>query len=195
MSSKNSGSATDATPEACLPLIDGLVVRPFPETEFQDDTGDGGPDHLIRVLHRSRDFWDAEDPQVWEQVDAELSACLDTLIAVCTARWGDPLVVDLWAECGDGDDARRDVPEPLCTLSQVTTSMYAWRLSGGDRWLGLALGQADKELPMELLAAVGLPAALDGVPHGGPRTPGCCSAEDATGASGTRGRTGAPTGL
>ncbi|MET9468745.1 hypothetical protein ABZY44_28925 [Streptomyces sp. NPDC006544] len=169
MSSKNSGSAAPATPEACLPLIDGLATRPFSETVFQDATGDGGPDHLIRVLHRSRDFWDAEDLQVWEQVDAELSACLDALIAVCTARWGDPLVVDLWAGCGDeyGDDAGDDVPEPLRTLGQVTTSMHAWPLPGGDRWLGLALGQADKELPMELLAAVGLPASLDGVRDGG----------------------------
>lgn len=166
MDSNDSGSAAAAAPEACLPLIDGLALRPFPETVFQDATGNGGPDHLVRVLHRSRDFWDAEDPQVWEQVDAELSACLDALVAVCTARWGDPLVVDLWAgyEDGSGDE---DVPEPLCTLSHVTTSMHAWSLPGGDRWLGLALGQADTELPMELLAAVGTPTALDRVRDGG----------------------------
>ncbi|MFE9481229.1 hypothetical protein ACFYNM_21810 [Streptomyces spororaveus] len=160
MNSNDSGSVAAATPDSCLPLIDGLAVRPFPETVFQDTSGDGGPDHLIRVLHRSRDFWDAEDPQVWEQADAELSSCLDALIAVCTARWGDPLVVDLWAGYPDGTG--KDVPEPLCTLSQVTTSMHAWPLPGGDRWLGLSLGQADKELPIELLAAVGLPTALDG---------------------------------
>ncbi|MEU9147984.1 hypothetical protein [Streptomyces sp. NPDC048349] len=165
MNSMNSGSGAAASPEACLALIDGLAVRPFPETVFQDATGDGGPDHLIRVLHRSRDFWDGQDPHVWEQVDAELSACLDALIAVCTARWGDPLVVDLWAGYGDG--GREDLPEPFCTLSQVTMSMHAWPLPGGGRWLGLVLGQADKELPMELLAAVGLPAALDGVRDGG----------------------------
>ncbi|CAL9635599.1 hypothetical protein SUDANB120_06196 (plasmid) [Streptomyces sp. enrichment culture] len=165
MSSKDFAFAAAATPEDCLPLIDSLAIRPFPETVFQDVTGDGGPDHLIRVLHSSRDFWDVEDPQVWEKVNAELSACLDALLAVYTARWGDPLVVDLWAGYGEED---RHMPEPLCTLSQVTASMHAWPLPDGDRWLGLALGQADKELPMELLVAVGLPAALDGPWSGEP---------------------------
>ncbi|MFF9981122.1 hypothetical protein [Streptomyces erythrochromogenes] len=167
MNSNASGSVESATPEACLPLIDSLAVRPFSETVFQDATGDGGSEHLIRVLHRSRDFWEAEDLQVWEQVDAELSVCLDALIAVCTARWGEPLVVDLWA--GHWDGAGTDVPEPLCTLRQVTTYMHAWPLPGVDRWLGLALGQADTEFPMELLAVVGLPAALEGARDGGSR--------------------------
>ncbi|MGW4507281.1 DUF998 domain-containing protein [Streptomyces sp. NPDC004436] len=161
MNSNDSGSAAAAPPEAYLPLIDDLAGQPFPEAVFQDATGDGGPEHLIRVLHRSRDFWDAEDMDVWEQVDAELGACRDALLAAYTARWGDPLVIDLWA-------GHEDMPEPFCTLGAVTTSLHAWPLPGGERWLGLAIGQADKELPMELLAAVGLRTALDAVRDGAP---------------------------
>jgi hypothetical protein len=38
--------------------------------------------------------------------------------------------------------------------------MQVWRLSGGDRWLGLAIGQADRELPIWLIAAVGDASSL-----------------------------------
>ncbi|MFD9084445.1 hypothetical protein [Streptomyces erythrochromogenes] len=50
----------------------------------------------------------------------------------------------------------------------MTTVVCAWPLPGGDRWVGLALGEADKEFRMELLAAVGPLAALGGVRDGKP---------------------------
>ena len=47
------------------------------------------------------------------------------------------------------------LPEPLNTLCQQASSMQAWPLPGNGRWLALAIAQEDKELPVELLAAVG----------------------------------------
>ncbi|MFE2519682.1 hypothetical protein [Streptomyces mirabilis] len=53
------------------------------------------------------------------------------------------------------------MPEPLNSLSQHAVGMHAWPLQDRGRWLALTIGQADKEPPRELLAAVGLAAALD----------------------------------
>jgi hypothetical protein len=39
--------------------------------------------------------------------------------------------------------------------------MHAWPHRDRGRWLALAIGQADKELPLELLAVVGQAPALD----------------------------------
>ncbi|MFD5575345.1 hypothetical protein [Streptomyces cadmiisoli] len=49
----------------------------------------------------------------------------------------------------------KEVPEPLEYLSQHAMNMRAWPLPDGTHWLGLALGQADKELPLILYAAIG----------------------------------------
>ncbi|MGE7436101.1 hypothetical protein [Kitasatospora sp. NPDC001175] len=39
--------------------------------------------------------------------------------------------------------------------------MQAWQFRDRGHWLALTIGQWDKELPLELLAAVGRTAALD----------------------------------
>jgi hypothetical protein len=72
----------------------------------------------------------------------------------------DPLVVDLWPCLRAGCEGE-EVPEPLDSLSQQAVSMQAWPLRDRGRWLALTIGQQDKELPLELLAAVGRPTALD----------------------------------
>ncbi|MEU2738716.1 hypothetical protein ABZ656_25945 [Streptomyces sp. NPDC007095] len=53
------------------------------------------------------------------------------------------------------------MPEPLNSLSQHAVGMHAWPHRDRGRWLALAIGQADKELPLELLAVVGQAPALD----------------------------------
>ncbi|MEV5606416.1 hypothetical protein AB0L33_33795 [Streptomyces sp. NPDC052299] len=147
------------TPEY-ISTIDSLAVQPFPEVTYVDASGEGGPEHHVRVLQVSRDFWDDDDGQVWVEADAELRARLDDLAARLTDRWGSAFVVDLGpylsASC-EGES----VPEPLDYLSQQAVSMQVWPLPDNDRWLALALGQADKELPLILFAAVGRAPALD----------------------------------
>ena len=92
--------------------------------------------------------------------EAELQTCLDDLAARLTTRWGNAFVVDLGpylsASC-EGEP----VPEPLDYLSQQVVRMQVWPLPDSGRWLALAIGQADKELPLILFAAVGRASALD----------------------------------
>ncbi|MCA6092455.1 hypothetical protein LE181_09815 [Streptomyces sp. SCA3-4] len=137
-----------------VPLIDEMLAQPFPEADFHDDNGCGGPGHRVRVLRASQEFWDDDDGQAAREADADLRTHLDALTAALTARWGEPLVVDLLPYLRAGL-AGASVPEPVGYLSQLTGSMRAWPDRPSGRWLGLTLGQADKELPLELLAAVG----------------------------------------
>ncbi|WP_329582574.1 hypothetical protein [Streptomyces sp. NBC_01361] len=52
------------------------------------------------------------------------------------------------------------MPEPINSLCEQAGSMQLWLLPEADRWLALTIGQGDKELPLELLAAVGESRAL-----------------------------------
>ncbi|MCU7826774.1 hypothetical protein [Kitasatospora sp. DSM 101779] len=148
------------TTEEYLSTIDSLAVQPFPEVTYVDASGGGGPEHHVRELQVSQDFWDDDDGQARVEAEAELQACLDDLAARLTTRWGNAFVVDLGpylsASC-EGEP----VPEPLDYLSQQVVSMQVWPLPDNGRWLALALGQADKELPLVLSAAVGQASALD----------------------------------
>lgn len=146
--------------EEYLSTIDALAVQPFPAVAYADASGGGGPEHHVRELQVSRDFWDDDDGQAWVEAEAELQACLRDLEARLTTRWGNAFVVDLGpylrAAC-EGES----VPEPLDHLSGEVVSMQVWPLPDSDRWLALAIGQADKELPLILFAAVGKASALE----------------------------------
>ncbi|WP_156110807.1 hypothetical protein [Streptomyces adustus] len=158
MTTDDSGVTSEATFEEYLTLINELLAQPFPETSFSDVDGYGGPGHRVGYLHVSQEFWDDEDGQAWREVEARLRACLDALAAALTERWGDPLAVDLWS-CLKDVCAGETVPEPLRSLCQSAVSLQAWPLRDRDRWIGLALGQDDKELPLVLYATVGRTSA------------------------------------
>ncbi|MGW1469381.1 hypothetical protein ACWCPT_34155 [Streptomyces sp. NPDC002308] len=148
------------TTEEHLSTIDALVVRPFPEAARADATGSGGPQHHVCVLQVSPDFWDDDDGQAWAEAEADMMACLDDLTARLTVRWGHAFSVELGpflSAALDGESA----PEPLDELSQQAVSMRVWPLPDGDRRLAPAVGQADKELPLILFAAIGRASALD----------------------------------
>ncbi|MFJ5884516.1 hypothetical protein [Kitasatospora cineracea] len=151
--------------EEYLSTIDALAVRPFPEAVRADLSGDCGPEHHVCELQASRDFWDDDDGQARAGAEAGLQALLDDLAAHLTARWGEALVVDLGPYLVAGC-AGEPVPEPLDHLSQQAASMQVWPLLDSGRWLALAIGQADKELPLVLFAAVGRASAL-GLDPGG----------------------------
>ncbi|MEU6971957.1 hypothetical protein AB0A71_30330 [Kitasatospora aureofaciens] len=147
------------TTEEYLSTIDALAVRPFPEVTYADASGGDGPEHHVRELQVSRDFWD-DDGQAWGEAEADLQACLGDLAARLTTRWGHAFVVDLGPYLSAGYEGE-PVPEPLDYLSQQVVSMQVWPLPDRGRWLALAIGQADKELPLILFAAVGRASALD----------------------------------
>ncbi|MFC3572027.1 hypothetical protein ACFOZ0_01720 [Streptomyces yaanensis] len=148
------------TTDEYLATIDALVVQPFPEVTYVDACGGGGPEHHVRELQVSRDFWDDDDGQAWVEAEADLQACLDDLAARLTTRWGNAFVVDLGPYLSAGCEGV-PVSEPLDYLSQQAVSMQVWPLPDSGRWLALAVGQADKELPLILFAAVGQASALD----------------------------------
>lgn len=147
------------TTEEYLSTIDSLAVQPFPEATYVDASGCGGPEHHVRELQVSRDFWDDDDGQAWIEAEAELQARLDALAARLTDRWGSASVVDLGPYLSASCEGAL-VPEPLDYLSQQVVSMRVWPLPDSGRWLALALGQADKELPLILFFAVGRASAL-----------------------------------
>ncbi|MBO1334325.1 hypothetical protein [Streptomyces sp. VRA16 Mangrove soil] len=148
------------TTEEYLSTIDSLAVQPFPDATYVDASEGGGPEHHVRELQVSQDFWDDDDGQAWAEAEAELRARLDDLAARLTDRWGSAFVVDL-GPCLRASCEGEPVPEPLDYLSQQVVSMQVWSLPDSGRWLALALGQADKELPLILFAAVGRASALD----------------------------------
>ncbi|UFR06943.1 cytochrome P450 [Streptomyces sp. Go40/10] len=160
MTTAESGSFSSAALEEYICLIDELRAEPFPEANFHDDTECGGPEHRVRILRASQEFWDDDDGQAAREADADLRAYLDALIAALRARWGEPLVIDLLPYLRAGLEGEA-VSEPINCLSQLTGSMQVWPHRDTGRWLGLAIGQGDKELPLELLAAVGQILALE----------------------------------
>ncbi|MGH3432152.1 MAG: hypothetical protein ACRDQB_04880 [Thermocrispum sp.] len=148
-----------------LSTIDALSVQPFPEVTYADTSGGGGPEHHVHELQVSRDFWDDDDGQARVEAEAGLQACPDDLAADLTTRWGNASVVDLgpYLSAGCGGEP---VPGPLDHLSQQAVSMQVWSLPGSGRWLALAIGQADKEMPFILSAAAGQASALGWVTSG-----------------------------
>ncbi|MET8954218.1 hypothetical protein ACWEO4_26285 [Streptomyces sp. NPDC004393] len=156
---RSAGSA-----EEQLSIIDALIALPFPEQEGQSETqfGWGGPGYHIADLRQSRDFWDAPDPETFTAAEEELEADLTALVTVPAGRRGSPTVVDLWPYLGLDNPEHPDIeaPEPLSSLCNLAGSMQMWQVPSAGRRLGLTLGQADREFPFELLAAVGEASTL-----------------------------------
>ncbi|MFD8749754.1 hypothetical protein ACFV0O_02015 [Kitasatospora sp. NPDC059577] len=141
-----------------LSIIDELSTLPFPKREgrSEKDRSWGGPGYQVAVLRESQDFWDDRSEEIVEAAEQDLEADLAALTAVLADRWGDPATVDLWPYLGfDNPDPEFVAPEPLGFLCNVAGSMRVWRLRPSGRWLALAIGQADREFPFELIAAVG----------------------------------------
>ncbi|MEV4177265.1 hypothetical protein [Nonomuraea sp. NPDC049709] len=103
------------------------------------------------VLQASQDFWDDRGEETVEAAEQEIDTAFQKLVAALTARWGSPETVDLEPYLWTEDPA----PEPINELCQISGQMLVWRRPDAGRWVALAIGQADREFPIELLAAVG----------------------------------------
>lgn len=134
-------------------LISGLLERSFPDTMEQVAERYSETDFHLLVLHRTHDFWDDRGEERYAAAEREVEALHQPLVAGLTARWGTPVPVDLTAYVGPEDPTP---PEPLDRLSQVSGEVLVWCPPGTDRWVGLAVGQADTEFPLELIAVVGV---------------------------------------
>jgi hypothetical protein len=146
-----------------LSIIDKLSSLPFPEVEGRPgpDGQWGGPGFHLAVLRESRDFWGDRSTEIVEAAEQELEADLAALAVILTKRWGAPEAVDLLPYLGlDDPDPDVTTREPLGFLCSVAGSMQMWRLPNSERWIGLAIGQADPEWQFQLLAAVGEASSL-----------------------------------
>ncbi|MGW2554502.1 hypothetical protein [Streptomyces sp. NPDC001635] len=160
MPSRNHQTASQAEH---LSVIGCLSVLPFPEQEQPQGKEKtwSGPGYHLAVLRESQDFWEDRSEEIVATAEQEIDDSLAVLVAALTDRWGEPEAVDLWTYLGcDKSDSDFLAPEPLNFLAGVTGCMQVWRLPSSSRWLGLAVGQADPEWPIQLLAAVGENAAL-----------------------------------
>lgn len=148
----NDGSAHAGVAEH-LTAVDELLTLPFPEEDYRDGDGFGGPGHRVLVLAETRDFWDDPPPEVVEAAEAEIEAQHDALASELSARWGPPEKVELWRYLSASIEEDFSPPEPIISLCQSAGSMLVWRPPGTGRWLGLTIGQNDTEFPLELSAA------------------------------------------
>jgi hypothetical protein len=146
-----------------LSTIDSLIALPFPNEEGTPGRGSqwSGPGFHLAVLRESQDFWEDRSTEIVEPAERELEANLAALAVVLTDRWGASEAVDLWPYLGL-DESASDVEarEPLAFLCNVAGGMQLWRLPPSERWVGLAIGQADPEWPFQLLASVGEASSL-----------------------------------
>lgn len=131
--------------------IDQLRARDFPAQRTADGWVASGPGFHVADLRVSEDFWDADLTRV-EEVLEEFEAELGALVQVLTLRWGAPEVLDLTASL-ERSAMGEPVPPPLDTLCGYVPELRLWRLDG--RWVGLGVGQGDRELPFQLLVAIG----------------------------------------
>ncbi|MGP3931259.1 hypothetical protein [Nonomuraea sp. KM88] len=147
------------TLEDRLATIDSLLARPFPREEervqpagkaWEGYRSSGRRSHLC-FLQASQDFWDGRGEDVVEAAEEEIATAFEALVTALTSRWGRPQVVDLWPDL-EGESS--PVPEPMNELSLYSGEMSVWH-PGAGRWVALAVGQADPEFPILLLAAIG----------------------------------------
>jgi hypothetical protein len=129
-----------------------MLALPFPATECRDESRYSGPGHHLLVLRASRDFWDDPEAGVVREAHRDIEADFLALVNAIAARWGEPETVDLWSYQKAAEPSR-PMPQPIADVRMLTRSMPVWRVPETNRWLSLAIGQEDKELPFELLAA------------------------------------------
>ncbi|MFJ4313725.1 hypothetical protein ACIP46_00320 [Streptomyces lavendulae] len=161
--------------EELFHTVEYLHTLPFPRQEERAGDRWGGPGHHLVVLVESQDFWEGRATELVEEAEQGVEADRAALAQLLTRRWGAPAAMDLNpfqdsggtgtatgtstdADTGLGFDAEE--PEPFGFLSGVTSEVWVWRPDGSDRWVGLAVGQADPEWPLQLLAAFGESSAL-----------------------------------
>ncbi|GAA4583483.1 hypothetical protein GCM10023194_20920 [Planotetraspora phitsanulokensis] len=133
-----------------LAIVDGLLTLPFPGKDTHVGFRSTGPSYHVCVLQASQDFWNDRSEEIVETAQAEIDATLQSLVDALTVRWGGPEAIDLgpypWSE--------GPTPEPMNQLCQLSGEMLIWRHLEVGRWVALAVGQSDPELPIELLVAV-----------------------------------------
>ncbi|MFF3765434.1 hypothetical protein ACFYYR_15290 [Streptomyces sp. NPDC001922] len=134
-----------------LATIDRLRRQPFPGRPGRHGGTVGGPGFHLAELHRSQGFWE-DDGTGWLEARDQFAAECEALVLLLSRRWGSPEHIDLGVHL-ERSAAGEPVPEPLLTLCGCATSVHVWWTGG--RWIGIGVGQQARELPFQLVVAVG----------------------------------------
>jgi hypothetical protein len=154
-------SASDDQLRRWLERIDLGLHQGFRTTRQRTEDGFTGRDFHIATLHASHDFYEWEDFERFDEVWADMELALDAVTAALEFRWGPAETMQLWPFLKSLTDEGADHgPEVIHILSTTASDMRYWLPPGYDRFVALAVGQQDKELPSELTVAVGLRTAL-----------------------------------
>ncbi|MDA2804151.1 hypothetical protein [Nocardiopsis suaedae] len=150
-------------------IVDDLLALPFPREQVREGDLRGGPGYHVHVLRTGQDFWEDGGEEAVEAAEEEIDTAFQGLVEALTTRWGEPEPVDLtpyldresveqpFIDPFDRQMPREEhpVPEPISQLCMLSSTMLLWRRPESGRWVSLAVGQHDREFPIELLAAVG----------------------------------------
>jgi hypothetical protein len=141
---------------AQLAEVDRLRALEFPAQRVTSTAVESGPGYHLADLAVSPDLHD-EDPGRWEAVADDFEAACQALIELLAQRWGEPRPLDLYPYLIRMEEGGR-VPPPLDLLCGYVSEVYGWTVDG--RWIALGVGQGDRELPFQLVLAVGDSGAL-----------------------------------
>jgi len=141
---------------AQLAEVDRLRALEFPAQRVTSAAVESGPGYHIADLAVSEDFHEA-DPGRWEAVADDFEAACQALIELLAQRWGEPQPLDLYPYLIRLEEGGQ-VPPPLDRLCGYVSEVYGWTVA--DRWIALGVGQGDRELPFQLVLAVGERDAL-----------------------------------
>lgn len=138
-----------------LSEVDRLRALDFPARRVRSATVDSGPGFHLAQLAVSEDFH--EDAGRRQEVADDFEAACQALIERLADRWGEPEPLDLYPYLVRREEGSA-VPPPLEELCGFVSEVYGWRVA--ERWIALGIGQGDRELPYQLVLAIGERAAI-----------------------------------
>ncbi|MBF6178099.1 hypothetical protein [Nocardia otitidiscaviarum] len=146
-----------------LAAIEDALNRPFPKEKVDEGcfaADQSGPGCHLLDLACANDCFDLDDDlESYRAAQHQYDSDLADLQTALRARWGEGELLTLW---GDSD-----LPPPvqvaeyapvLRMIAEYIPALRIWRR--GERWIGVFVGQEDRELPLQLRVAVGLVSEL-----------------------------------
>ncbi|MBC6458956.1 hypothetical protein [Actinomadura sp. HBU206391] len=126
--------------------------RAFPKSwtnwEHRDLTVTSNAGGHSVVLAESGEFWDDDDGSAFKVAWEELEPLYRGYVAAATTAWGKPRQVDITHRLARGESS----PFTELLLMQGVIKMPFW--NRGERALGLAICQTDKETAIQVIAVV-----------------------------------------
>lgn len=131
--------------------VDRLRALDFPAQRVRTSAASSGPGFHLAELAVSEDFLE-DGGSCREEVADDFEAACQALIERLADRWGEPEPLDLYPFLQRQEEGG-PVPPPIGELCGRVSEVYGWRV--GTRWIALGIGQGDREMPYQLVLAIG----------------------------------------